>query len=462
MSLPNNTFLFPVQSNCRMIAVSLLSAAISICSFCNTASAQVDVSLSDATQQRAVVPEATPFPQQGNGYLEANDYLTQPQSMNEADLSAAEPSESNGITFEGNVTQFYFGNTSGGLEQEFNYGGHGDYLFNFDLDKLANKQGLFLKIRAEHRFGESVNGISGALLPPTLATDLPTDSENVYITNFVVTQALSEKFIVFAGKLDALDGDQNQFASGRGIRQFSNTALVASPIALRTIPYSTLGTGFAILDEGEPMFTFLALNPTDTTRTTGLGEWYSEGVALTSELRLKTNRGGKTGHQLFGATWNSREFTSLGQDPRVILPNVPIATQDGSWSVYWNCDQYLVQDQQNPEKGWGYFARAGLADNSTNPLSYFLSLGLGGTSPLRCRSDDSFGIGYYYNGTSDEIGPLLNTALGGIGDGHGGEMFYNIALNKSMTITPDIQYISPARENLDDALIVGLRMNIAF
>jgi porin len=122
-----------------------------------------------------------------------------------------------------------------------------------------------------------------------------------------------------------------------------------------------------------------------------------------------------------------------------------------------------VTDRCSPGKGWGYFARAGIADQDTNPLSYFLSAGLGGTSPIAHREDDSFGIGYYYAGTSDQIGPLLTAALGSpIGDGQGVELFYNAAVSPMLTITPDLQVISPARENLDPALVAGLRMNLAF
>ena len=371
--------------------------------------------------------------------------------------------EQSGFVLQNNLTQFYFGNTSGGIERDFRYAGHGDYLANFDFGKLIGKQGAFLKLRAEHRFGETINDATGVVLPPTIAGDLPVlDSTNIYLTNCLFTQALSESFVLYAGKLDTLDGDMNAFAHGRGIRQFSNGAFVANPIALRTIPYSTLGTGMAFLMEGTPWLIFNVLNATDTTRTVGLDQLFNDGVALATEMRIPTNFFGKPGHQLFAGTWNSREFTSLDQDPRIIFPNVPIAKQSGSWSLYWNCDQYLVSDPSNPKRGWGYFGRAGIADEGTNPLGYFLSGGIGGSSPMQSRQRDSFGVGYYYAATSNDIAPFINTIFGGFADGQGVEMFYNIATSKRLTITPDLQVLVPSREQIDPALLVGLRANYNF
>ena len=371
--------------------------------------------------------------------------------------------ENNGIKLTNNVTNFYIGNTTGGLARDFRFSGHGDYLTNLDINKLGGPQGQFLQIRAEHRYGESLADATGAFLPPVLASDLPVkDSNNVYITNFLFTQALSESFALYAGKLDTLDGDMNSFAHGRGIRQFSNAAFVVNPIGLRTVAYSTLGTGFVLLKDREPIYNFLVLNASDTTQTDGLSELFSKGAVISQELRLPTNFIGLPGHQLLGAIWSSRNFTSLSQSPLIVLPNVPIARESGSWALTYNFDQYLVVDPADGKKGWGLFGRAGLADPSTNPISYFLSLGVGGNSPLRNRDADTFGLGWYYSGTSNKIGPILSATLGGLTDGQGGEMFYNVAVNKRLYLTGDTQVIIPARSNVDTALVCGLRANVSF
>ncbi len=364
-----------------------------------------------------------------------------------------------GITFDYDVAHFYGGVASGGLNQTFDYGGHGDYVTNFDLGKLAGREGLFLKVRAEHRFGQNINRDTGAFLPAYVLADLPIQGEeDLLLTNVLFTQFLSERFGVFFGKLDTFDGDLNAFASGRGKTQFSNIGFVINPVALRTIPYSTLGCGFVILGEDKmPMFSYTLLNAVDTADTTGFDELFAEGVAMSAELRLPTNFLDMPGHQLFGGTWNSRDYVSLGQDPRVVLPDVPINDTVGSWSLYWNFDQYLVVDRCNPQRGWGVFGRAGIADDAANPVASFISFGVGGSSPLDSRPADTFGVGWYRSETSSEIGPLLQAFTGPLGDGQGVELFYNVEVTKWLNVTPDIQVLVPARENVDTALVFGLR-----
>ncbi|QDV73994.1 carbohydrate porin [Botrimarina mediterranea] len=365
----------------------------------------------------------------------------------------------NGVTFQFDVAQFYQGVTAGGLNQHFKYGGHGDYVTNVDFGKLGVQEGLFLKVRAEHRFGENINGDTGAFLPASVLTALPVaDSEELYLTNVLFTQALSERFAVFAGKLDTLDGDLNAFAHGRGKTQFSNVGFVTNPALLRVVPYSTLGCGFAVLgDEGEPVFSYMLLNSEDTAKTSGFSELFNDGVAMAAELRLPTEFYGLPGHQLVGAAWNNREFTSLGQDPRVVLPDIPVAQASDAWAVYWNFDQHLFVDPCDAGRGWGVFGRAAISDEEINPLSWFLSFGLGGHNPMRGHEADTWGAGWFVAGSSGEIGPIIETFLGPIGDGHGVELFYNWQATPWLNVTPDLQVLAPSRENVDTALVLGVR-----
>ena len=306
----------------------------------------------------------------------------------------------NGVTFEGDVTQYYQGVAAGGLEQDFKYGGHADYVVNMDLGKLGAWQGLFLTLRGESQFAEFVNRDTGALLATNTEGLIPTaGGQETALTNVLLTQFMSEKFAVFAGKLDTFDGDMNAFAHGRGKNQFMNVALVGPPVAFRTVPYSTYGAGFTIVRELEPIFTFTVMDPVDHA-TTGPGDLFAEGVTLNPELRLPTCFLGRPGHQLVGGTWSSREVAELG---RLIVPPGVTPQRSDSWSLYYNFDQYLVVDPCDPTHGWGVFGRAGIADKETHALDWLLSFGIGGNSPISGRESDTFGVGWYYSSTSDEL-----------------------------------------------------------
>lgn len=369
-----------------------------------------------------------------------------------------------GISFNADVTQFYMGVVDGGVERDFNAVGHADYVINLDSSKLGGPQGLFFKLRAEHRWGDGIGDLTGTLLPPALAGDLPTpDSDHVYLTNILFTQALSEQFAVFFGKLDTLDGDLNAYAHGRGKSQFSNVAFVATPVGLRTIPYSTFGAGFVVLGEGGvPIFTMSFLDPVERSTDNDISDAFSEGVTVAPELRVPVTLFDRPGHQLIGATWSSREYVALDQDPRVLLPRIPIARRTGSWSVYWNFDQTLFVNPDDETKGWGVFGRAGVADPNTNPIEAFLSFGVGGNSPIPGRSGDRFGVGWYYTKTSEELAPFIAAVVGGVGDSQGVELFYNAEVTPWFYLTPDVQYISPARDAVDDMWLMGIRGQIIF
>jgi porin len=330
-----------------------------------------------------------------------------------------------------------------------------------DGAKRWGMEGFSVKIKAEHRYGETLDNDIGAFFSPTILADLPkVGSERVYLTNVLFTQALSEDFAIFAGKLDTLDGDMNAFAHGRGKTQFSNLAFVFNPIAAATVPYSTLGAGFVVLREGEQVFGFTVLNPTDTTGTSGFEQLFNDGVLLSVYARLPTQFFAMPGHQLFGATWNNQLYNSIG-DAYIDYPDLVIPQTRASWSLFWNFDQYLVYDKAS-KRGWGTFGRAGIADDNTNPLGWCLSFGIGGNSPIESRPADRFGIGWYYAATSSQIGPILEAAFGQIGNGQGIECFYNYQLTPAIYLTPDLQVIIPAREAIDAALVVGLRAQMVF
>ncbi|MES1213058.1 MAG: carbohydrate porin [Singulisphaera sp.] len=367
-----------------------------------------------------------------------------------------------GITLNADNISFFFGNATGGSSQQLLGSGHGDYVLNFDGQKLGVADGTYLKIRAEHRYGQTVVNNVGCFISPTLLSDLPVfNSNQLYLTDVLISRMIGESFEVYAGKMDTLDGDKNAIAHARGKTQFSNMAFVFNPIVGATVPYSTLGAGMAYLRDGEAIAAVTILNSTDTTGTSGFSQLFNDGLLLSAFVRLPTELLGLPGHQFLGGTWNSQHYTNL-REAYVEYPNLTIPTTRGSWALFWNFDQYLVVDERNPARGWGPFGRAGIADKTTSPIAWFLSFGFGGSSPFASRPDDEFGIGWYHAATSSYIGPLLAAQYGPIGNGEGVECYYNYHLTPAVRLTPDVQIVVPALRSFDTALILGLRAQLVF
>jgi len=267
---------------------------------------------------------------------------------------------------------------------------------------------------------------------------------------------------VLFGKMDTLDGDRNPFASGRGKTQFMNTSLVEPVLGIPTVPFATLGAGAIFFKDGMPAAQVLVLNATDTTTTSGISELFADGVAILAGVNVPVPIAGKMGIHSFNGAWNSKTFTSLGQDPRAIGGNAPLATTEGSWAAWWSGAQYLHQDPCDPMQGWGVFGRFGVSDGDTNPIQYFANAGIGGQSPFCGREDDLFGVGWFYNRFSSSLGPVATMALGLETRATGVEIFYNYAATPYLRITPDLQVVEPGTNRANTAIILGLRVQLDF
>ena len=388
-----------------------------------------------------------------------------------------------GFTFSGQSTQFGFG-VAGGIDRlapiplpltlgdTFEYTGRGSYDFRFDLEKFGGLPHGSLLVQLQHWYGTygNVSLKSGAFAPPVFAAALPpapNDQGTLFLSDFVITQPLSENFVVFAGKKNVLGtADQDEFAGGNGTDQFMNQAFVANPAFLLALPYTGFVVGAASPQEWGSISAF-AYDPKDRTQDFfDLGDLYAAGVILGTELSVKTNFFGLKGDQHVGGLWKHVDMTDLrfsepppGVYPEPTVPGFP--TLANSWTLYYGFDQYLVQFAEKGSRGWGLFGRASISDANPTPIRFFLSAGLGGDSNLRPGKQDKWGIGWYYTGVSDQFGPLPQ-ALFAPRDGTGVELYYNFQVTPWMNVTPDVQFLRTEVSALSDhAIIYGVRVNIA-
>ncbi len=137
--------------------------------------------------------------------------------------------------------------------------------------------------------------------------------------------------------------------------------------------------------------------------------------------------------------------------------DAPPSSEDDSWAFYYNFEQYLVSDPEDPNKGFGLFGRVGVADEDTNIINTFYSLGVGGKGIIPGRDLDRFGLGYYYMTLSDKRLGLLTDD-----DEQGVELFYNMAVTQAFEVSLDLQVIDGAVKNTDTAVVGGVRARLVF
>lgn len=401
-----------------------------------------------------------------------------------------------GILFDFDLTQIIQGNAHGGKDTNnaFRYSGSVDFKLQLDTARMGLWPGGLITLRGETIFGQSVNTKAGAISP--VNTDalfpFPDDSGLTTLSEFTITQALSEKLVITAGKLDVLQGDDNVFAHDERT-QFLNTAFRVNPVLFTASPYTAMGAGVILLPtDWLTIATFVMDNdPDGDARRTGFNTAFHgrEWLTVSQEYTIKWDPFGKPGHQRFGWYWTSRDFLDFATDSRINLPvrffgrrllprqlvprplralrfgdrvftGVDLDTKTSDWGVYYNFDQYLYTEPDDPEQGWGVFGRFGYNGGGANIFSYFYSAGLGGKGIIPGRDNDTFGLGYYYADFTNDLPDALN-----IDSEQGVELFYNIEITPWLHITPDLQVIVDPGGGFGDrdvAIVYGVRAQMTF
>ena len=165
------------------------------------------------------------------------------------------------------------------------------------------------------------------------------------------------------------------------------------------------------------------------------------------------------------------DFNALDSDERIFIPGRPLAsflglirairnpdTRPDDFTVYYNFDQFLYTEKEDPTQGVGLFGRFGWSTGESNPIETFYSIGVGGKGIIPERDHDTFGVGYYYVDMSDDLPSFLN-----INSEQGVEIYYNIEIAPWMHFTPDLQVIvDPGGGDDDVAIVYGMRLQMTF
>lgn len=344
-----------------------------------------------------------------------------------------------GIYFEYVYTGEYFTNTRGGIKTGSEYEGNLDIVMTLELEELGLELGGTFFFYAQNSHGRALTENYVGDFQTYSNIDAPDFTQ---VSEFWYERDVIEDFMaVRIGKQDAnaefavvdLGGDFIQSSFG-----FSPT------IPLVTFPVPAMG-----------ITTFWQLSDTLSFKAgvfdggTTLDEWgfSEEGHALSMfELKSTHELGGLPGDLHAGIWYHGGVFDQLSTG----------GTIKGNHGVYFGADQLIWKEapwDEESDQGIGVFAQYSWVPQDRNELRWHLGGGVVYKGPIDCRDDDVLGLGYSrVEYGRHAAGQSAETVI---------ELFYKAPIDDRLTLQPDLQYIGRPSGMLRDALVVGLRFELA-
>lgn len=367
---------------------------------------------------------------------------------------------SQGLVYSIVIPQFYQGVTHGGLDEGFEYGGKVDQFFIMDGSKLWGMEGFGVTMHVETRYGDDVNFNAVGFAPANVAMLYPKEGEHdTAITNLTFSQYLSEEWQVTFGKFNGLDMFYALYPqTGRGVTGFMNASMVIPIGVARVFPLSFMGVGVTKYVDKRPTFGFTVFDNQNVATESGFDDMFENGCNLFGFYRYYTNVGGLPGSHLIGADFATGEYASFDPLSFVILPGqgIVVDRQRGAYSLLYIGEQTLWADGCNKDRNVGLLTQWALSDEATSPFGWTCNVAIQGTGLNKRRPQDSVGVGYFHSDLSDDFIESLSPTFN-LGDVDGVELYYSAAVSQCFNLTADLQVIEPAEEQLNTAVVVGIR-----
>jgi len=433
-----------VPGTVRRDVIAACGALTLVIGLASPAAAQIRPSIAAVTFAPAKTMQPDP--------LTVQDWVKRPEMIGgdfRADL------RKRGFTFNASWTQFFQWSPDTGDTRIWDYGGKLDARMSQDFS-LYGWEGLSGTAHVQFRYGDVPRLAGGTFVPTNAALIFPEAEGSVAdVSSFYLTKTFGANARLEAGRFDTFDMAERTFTGGGGLDKFSNLAFVSAPLYARTIPFIAEGVFFTTLRNAEPLVTVGLLESTEE-------GFFKNGATFYASVALPMKFFDTPSHYVFTATASSTTATSLDQDPYVFLPSftAPLATENNAWTFDFTFDQYLLWDPAT-KTGFGLFGMIGASDSNPSPIDIFGHIGVGGTSPIPKRSQDNFGVGYYFTGISNTLVDTL-VPLVRIRDENGFEGFYNYAVTGWSKVSAHVQFVDPFTVGSKTRAFFSIRWKLTF
>ena len=313
-----------------------------------------------------------------------------------------------GVTIGFDWYQVYQDIVNGGIDEGGENATNLDYRLNLDLMRMGLVPGALVTVRGQSRFGNTVNGNSGLLLPVNMYSSFPLGDDEDADVNFAITelnwlQFLSDEFALLAGKITTT-GTSNEFMGGEGRTQFMNFQLSFSATLAQLAPYSTLAASAVWMPSPKFALTTTLMNYEDASTTSGFDD-IGDGATWATTADYRTDVGQLPGGGAISFYYGfDTDFVKVGSFSIEPDGSLSVDTTSSSWAISWNGWQYLFVEGDSRAvdpgngrqdlQGVGLFAQIGISDKDTNPMHFSVAAGVSGRGSIPRRDDDTWGAGF--------------------------------------------------------------------
>jgi carbohydrate-selective porin OprB len=365
----------------------------------------------------------------------------------------------------------------GGRETAGGYGGTMDYRINADLRKLFGLwDGLSVSMHARSRWGQDVNKDAGEFALPNagLIMPVPGNYTGTDVTGLVVSQNLpffaGRLANITLGKLDVIDTVNGFFPDIVTFGQEGfwniNALVTALPwfgavngLGLYGGVLSTINQEFQMAESG-----FLVTGTQNVSDSwSSVQDSFDDGFWLAGYHRFLWKLEDKPGYFLLFAGGSTRDQPSNDPHDHVVIPGQGVLNtkEKKPWDIAMYLYQVFWQAENDPNRKATIFIGGTVGPDDPQFAQYHVFAALEAHGPMASRPLDRMGVSYWKNWLSGDFKNLVSP-VANLRDLWGFEIYYNIAINKWLHLTPDLQFVKNENRGDDLAIIPGLRAVIDF
>ena len=173
--------------------------------------------------------------------------------------------------------------------------------------------------------------------------------------------------------------------------------------------------------------------------------------------------GDKPGYFMVFGGVSTRDQPSNEKHDFVVIPGQGIKSTEEKkpWDIALYLSQDFWQAEGDPKRKATILIGGTMGPDNPQFAQYNFFANVEAFGPMKSRPHDRMGVAGWKNWLSDNFKDLVSPVIG-LRDTWGFELYYNIAINQWLHLSPDLQFIQNERKGDDLAVIPGVRLVMDF